>query len=186
MLIAREFTKDDEQKVLEMINEIRQIDNNFEGLSNMKDADNYEEFLKKLEINKHQELINPDYSPQTTYGLFDDDKLVGGFNLRHVIKGDLIKYGGNIGYLIRPSERGTGYGTILLHIALEKANEIGLEKVLVGCRVENIGSSKVIENNGGIYENNYYDEITGKTYKRYWINIEEQLKKGENYLKINK
>lgn len=179
MLVAREFTMEDQKELIDMLNEIRQSDNNFEGLSNVKNVDNYEEFLEKLEKNKHQELIKPEYSPQTTYGVFDNGKLVGGFNLRHIIKGDLINHGGNIGYLIRPSERGKGYGTKLLHLALEKAQLLGIKNVLVSCRVENIGSNKVIENNGGIYENNYYDENKGETYKRFWIDVDRQLQKNK-------
>ena len=179
MLVAREFTMEDQKEVIEMLNEIRQSDNNFEGLSNIIDADNYEYFLEKLDKNKHQELIKPEYSPQTTYGVFDNEKLVGGFNLRHVIKGDLINHGGNIGYLIRPSERGKGYGAKLLHLALEKAQLLGIKNVLVTCRVENIGSNKVIENNGGVYENDYYDEKKGEIYKRFWIDVDSQLSKNK-------
>lgn len=180
MLIAREFTKDDESKLREMVDEINLTDSNFEGLSNIANIENYDEFLEKLEKNKHQELIKPEYSPQTTFGVFDDDRLIGGFNLRHVIKGGLINHGGNIGYLIRPRERGRGYGTTLLRLALEKADEIGLENVLVSCRVENIGSMKVIENNGGNYENDFFEEETGKTFKRYWIDVKKELLKNDS------
>lgn len=177
MLIAREFTKGDKNNLINMIEEIKTFDNNFEGLTNISGIEDYDKFLDNLEKNKHQELIKPEYSPQTTFGVFDDGRLIGGFNLRHVIKGNLINHGGNIGYLIRPSERGKGYGTKLLHLALEKAGEIGLERVLVSCRDENIGSMKVIENNGAVYENDYYEESTGKTFRRYWIDIEKILKK---------
>ncbi len=180
MLVAREFTIDDKNEIIDMVNEIRQVDNNFEGFTNIKDADNYEEFLRELETNKHQELIKPEYSPQTTYGVFDDERLIGGFNLRHVIKGDLINYGGNIGYLIIPSERGKGYGTKLLCLALEKAQILGIKNVLVSCGVDNVGSNRVIENNGGIYENNYYEESTGKTFKRFWIAVDGSLRKDIN------
>jgi len=175
MLIAREFTKDDELMLRQMIDEINSTDANFEGLNNISNIVNYDDFLVMLEKNKHQELIKPEYSPQTTFGVFDNDRLIGGFNLRHVIKGNLINHGGNIGYLIRPSERGKGYGTKMLHHALEKADELGLEKVLVSCRVENISSMKVIENNGGNYENDYFEEETGKTFKRYWIDVKKEL-----------
>lgn len=101
--------------------------------------------------------------------MFDDGKLIGIVILRHTLKGMLIYHAGNIGYLIRPDERKKGYGKILLKLTLEKAKEIGLKKVLVTCRTDNISSAKVIESNGGIYENDYYDESLGKTFKRYWI-----------------
>ena len=57
----------------------------------------------------------------------------------------------------------------MLKLALEKCKELNLDKVLITCRDENIASSKVIKNNGGIYENDYYDEESNTTYKRYWI-----------------
>lgn len=169
MIIAKEFTEQDKDQLFDMIYEINEYDSNFEGLSDIGRIEDYNEFLKKSEKWKHQELINSNYSSQITFGVFDDEKLVGGFVLRHTLKGALINHGGNIGYLVRPSERKKGYGKALLKLALEKAKDIGLKKVLITCRNDNIGSIKVIESNYGIYENDYYDENSGKTYRRYWI-----------------
>lgn len=174
MIIAREFTKSDEEQVTNLINEIKAYDGNFEGMDNIGRIEDFEEFLQMLEKNKHQELIKQGYSTQTTFGVFDDGKLIGGFNLRHELKGNLINHGGNIGYLVRPSERRKGYGTIILGSALKKAKELGLGRILVTCREENIGSSRVIEKNGGIYENDYYDEVQNVTFKRYWINLKKR------------
>lgn len=174
MIEVREFTKSDEEQVTNFIDEIRVSDGNFEGMDNIGRMEDFDGFLQTLEKNKHQEFIKPGYSPQTTFGVFDDGKLIGGFNLKHELKGNLINHGGNIGYLVRPSERGKGYGTIILGSALKKAKEIGLGRVLVTCREENIGSSRVIEKNGGIYENDYYDEVNGVRFKRYWINLKKR------------
>ena len=174
-LILREATIDDKEKILAMIQEIEAYDNNFEGLNNISKIDDYNLFLEKLEKNKHKELIKPEYAPQTTYFAFDEEEnIVGGVNIRHELKGNLINHGGNIGYLIRPSKRGMGYGSEMLSLALEKCIELGLDKVLISCRTENIGSAKVIKNNSGVYENNYYDELNGNTYKRYWIVLENK------------
>ena len=172
MIIAKEFTKQDKEQLLDMVNEINEYDADFEGLNIIRSIEDYNLFLKKLEKWKHQEQINPNCSPQTTFGVFDDEKLVGGFVLRHTLKGTLIDHGGNIGYLVRPSKRKMGYGKILLSLALEKARDMGLKKVLVTCRNDNIGSAKVIEANGGKYENDYYDKSLEKTYRRYWIECE--------------
>ena len=57
----------------------------------------------------------------------------------------------------------------MLKLALEKCKLLHIEKVLVTCREENIGSAKVIENNNGIYENSFTNTKDGKTYRRYWI-----------------
>ena len=174
MIVVRELKKNDEEQVTNLVDEIRAYDGNFEGMDNIGRIEDFDEFLQTLEKNKHQELIKPGYSPQTTFGVFDDGKLIGGFNLRHELKGNLINHGGNIGYLVRPTERKKGYGTIILNCALKKAKEIGLGRVLVTCREENIGSSRVIEKNGGIYQNNYYDEYYNATFKRYWINLKKR------------
>ena len=171
MIYAKEFMEQDKDQLFDMINEINEYDANFEGLDDIGRIEDYNVFLKKLEKWKCQEQINPNYSPQTTFGVFDDKKLVGGFVLRYTLKGGLNNHGGNIGYLVRPGERKKGYGRMLLKLALEKARDIGLEKVLVTCGNENIGSAKVIESNGGKYVNDYYDESLKKTYKRYLIQI---------------
>lgn len=172
MLKLREPNINDKEKILDMINEIKNYDGNFEGLSIFSNIDDYNLWLKKIEDNKYQERINKDYSPQTTYLLVDEeDNIIGGANIRHVLKGELINYGGNVGYLIRPNKRKKGYGSLLLSLALIECKKRGLSKVLIGCRKENIASAKVIEHNGGIYENDYYDQNNKNTYKRYWINI---------------
>jgi predicted acetyltransferase len=80
--------------------------------------------------------------------------------------------GGHIGYEIRPVKRRQGYGTEILRLGLEKARELGLRKVLVTSDEDNIGSRKIIEHNGGIFENAI--EIEGDPVQklRYWIDIQ--------------
>jgi len=57
----------------------------------------------------------------------------------------------------------------MLALALEEAKQIGLEKVLIACYDENMGSRKVIEKNGGIFER--YVEQNGCKKRRYWITL---------------
>jgi predicted acetyltransferase len=49
----------------------------------------------------------------------------------------------------------------------------GVDRVLVTCDDENVGSACVIEKNGGVLENiiTLPWENSGQKYKRYWINI---------------
>ena len=171
MLIARELTIYDKEQVLEMVEEIRDFDQNFEGLGLLRYFKSYEELLEILRYNK---IIGTNTLPhihQTTFGIFENGKLLGGFNLRHELKGNLINHGGHIGYLIRPSERNKGYGTRLLKLAVEEAKKININSVLITCDIHNKISEKVILNNNGKYENNYYDPFDLQTYKRYWIKI---------------
>lgn len=107
--------------------------------------------------------------PQTTYWLIDDEEFIGEISIRHYLTDSLLRYGGHIGYGIRQSKWNLGYGTKMLALALKKAKTMGLEKVLITCDVDNIGSAKVIENNGGVLEN----IVEGKKIytKRYWIEL---------------
>ena len=57
MIIVREFIKIDEDQITNFVDEIRSYDGNFEGLENISRIENFEDFLKTLEKNKHKELI---------------------------------------------------------------------------------------------------------------------------------
>ena len=77
--------------------------------------------------------LKPGYVPAATYWLVDNDEFIGEIGIRHRLTESLLKYAGNIGYGIRYSKFGKGYGTKMLHLALKKAKKLGLEKVLITC-----------------------------------------------------
>ena len=128
---------------------------------------------KKYYNNRHAIDLKPGRVAQTTYWLIDGDRFIGEIGIRHELNDFLINYGGHIGYGIRFSEWNKGYGSKMLALALKKAKKMGLEKVLITCNHDNIGSAKVIENNGGKLENIVENIIDGKKVltKRYWINL---------------
>ena len=57
----------------------------------------------------------------------------------------LMTYGGLIGYSIRPSQRGKGYASEMLRLALEKLKNTDVDKILITCKDFNLASKKVIE-----------------------------------------
>lgn len=57
----------------------------------------------------------------------------------------------------------------MLHLALEIVKELGLEKALVVCDKDNLGSARTIQKNGGILESEEVDD--GTLIQRYWINL---------------
>jgi predicted acetyltransferase len=103
----------------------------------------------------------------TTYWLVDDGEFVGHTNIRHELNDYLAKFGGHIGYYIRPSARKKGYGTKILELALIKAKELGIQKALVICEESNLVSKKIIERNGGVFQDKVFGE--GEAKLRYWI-----------------
>jgi predicted acetyltransferase len=114
----------------------------------------------------------PGRVPETIYWLVDADVFIGRLSLRHRLNESLMQFGGHIGYEIRPTQRLKGYGKLILRLGLEKAKAAGIQRALVTCDDDNIGSAKIIEANGGILENSIL--LTGRTVKtrRYWIAIE--------------
>lgn len=147
--------------------------------SKVEDLQNTSPFPLKYEVNDfelfldrlHNDKVNPreGFVPSTTYCLInDDEKIVGLVNLRHYLNDYLKTMGGHIGYGVRPDERRKGYATKMLELTLLEAKKMGIEKAMVTCYTENIGSNKTILNNGGeLYETSL---IEGRMTNKYWIN----------------
>src|SRR5262245_16021702 len=108
---------------------------------------------------------------QTHYLLFAGPRLLGGARLRHRLIPPLLLDGGNIGYEIRKSERGKGYGTHILALMLAEARRIGLERVFLTAAHANVASRRTIERNGGVPAGESISPITGERMARYWIRL---------------
>ena len=98
-----------------------------------------------------------------------DNHLIGMIDIRHRLNDYLLNFGGHIGYSIRKSERRQGYATEMLSLALKECEKLNINKVLVTCDKNNIGSTKTIQKNNGKLENEVSegDSIT----QRYWIKL---------------
>lgn len=108
----------------------------------------------------------------STLWLTSGRTVLGRVSIRHRLTGPLRQRGGHIGYYIRISKRRKGYGTAILRLALEEVGKLGLKKVLVTCDDDNIASAKIIEKNGGKFQDKVkLDERDAPT-RRYWIDIE--------------
>lgn len=103
------------------------------------------------------------FVPATTLWWVDGDGYLARIAIRHRLTAFLLELGGHIGYDVRPSARLRGHATAMLAAALPVAAGLGIDPALVTCDVDNTGSRKTIENNGGVLE----DERGGKL--RYWV-----------------
>lgn len=129
-------------------------------------------YLKFLDKNARGISLPPNRVPQTKYWLVQEDKtFLGDSNLRHGLNPALTLEGGHIGYSIRPYQRRMGYGTEILRLTLEKAQALGLQRLLVTCDVDNIPSTRIIRRNGGLLENEAISENSGKPIYRFWIDL---------------
>ena len=101
----------------------------------------------------------------------DRNILLGAINIRHYLNDYLLQYAGHIGDGIRPSERRKGYATEMIRLSLIECRKLGISRVLMVCDKSNIASAKSIIRNGGILENEFFDEY-GEVQQRFWIDIE--------------
>lgn len=175
-IFLKEPTMDEKEEIIKMCKEIESSNDfdKFEGMGNlgMVLTDSYEKWLEQNELDKHIEDVKPEWSNATNYVLIDElGHVYGSCSLRHHLKGNLLNIGGNIGYGIRPSERGKGFGTLQLRLILEKAKKLGLDKVLLTCRENNIGSKKTIEKCLGVMDTPVESRTPGVMELRYWIDI---------------
>lgn len=92
------------------------------------------------------------YVPATRFFLWNDDKIVGVFHLRHYLNEALYHGSGHIGYAIHPNYRGQGYATKGLALALKEIVKLpgftGSE-VFLHCNKTNPASLRIMLNNGG-------------------------------------
>ena len=166
----------------EALNYIKEfIDNNSEinGVGGLhKYLDNYEGWLVKLE-NDYNTIPNEERVPGITYFLVreTDNKIVGMINIRLSLNERLKKYGGHIGYSIRPTERRKGYNKINLYLALEVCQEYGIKEVLLDCDKSNLGSAKTMQALGGKLVKEYFDdEFSNNIVQDYIIDVDKALK----------
>ena len=132
---------------------------------------NFESFVETELSYERGDNLPDGYVPCTELWLVDDDRFIGRVSIRHRLSENLLRIGGHIGYDIRPSKRGQGYGNAILGLALGKAKELGITRALLTSDIRNTASRKIIENNGGVLENQIPNPETGYDALRYWIDI---------------
>lgn len=116
------------------------------------------------------EGLREGFVAHSTYWLVLEGRtVVGVSNLRHELTPFLRHEGGHIGYGVRPSARGNGFGTEILRQTLARATALGLESVLVACDADNERSIRAIVGNGGVLEADDVIAHDGAIMHRYWI-----------------
>ena len=161
----------------EQIREYRQefldCGDSMDGCGSLRRIDDPFEYIKKC-----PDFESPDTLPEgrvlaTQFLLIRecDNRLIGMIQVRHYFNDYLSKFGGHIGYSIRPSERRHGYAKEMLRRVLPYCSELGLQRVLITCIDSNFASEKTILSCGGIYESTVYEPNENVYLKRFWIEI---------------
>jgi predicted acetyltransferase len=95
----------------------------------------------------------------------DEAEMVGFLAIRHRLNDFLLRKGGHIGYSVRPSRRREGHASRALGLALPQARRLGIDRALVTCDDDNVGSLRTIESQGAVLEN------IEEGNRRYWIDL---------------
>ena len=127
--------------------------------------------------------------PETYFFLWDDNKIVGLFKVRHYLDENLVISGGHVSYGILKEYRNMGYATTGLKLAIQKCREIIREDdIHMSLHKNNYYSLKVMLNCGAyVYsetENEYLTKI--KIFDKIVINGNKFNNREEFYDHIEK
>ena len=162
------------EQIMDYKAEMFAADSSMDGCGALARVDTPEQWLADVRAIRNPATV-PEGKVQATLFLAvreSDGRLVGMIDVRHYLNEYLEKFGGNIGYSVRPCERRKGYAREQLRLALEFCKEtLGLERVLITCQPHNEGSRRTILSAGGVYENTLHEPERNVDLQRYWITL---------------
>lgn len=171
-LEVRKLRLSDEAAFLKALDQWDQ-DPGFTWIRGYENGMDFRKYLHVLEAFEKDENLPTGFVPDTSLFGFVGAAIVGRVSIRHRLNDHLLKVGGHIGYGVLPLFRRNGYAKKMLELSLPIARELGINKALLTCDDNNLGSIKTIEANGGVLENKV--AVEGKTTlkRRYWVDLEK-------------
>ena len=173
-------------EIIEYINEFVEYNSDINGTGSLDKI--LEGYTFEQALERCLNMENKDYAEKVgrcqgkTFLLVreNDNRIVGTINVRWNLTEEMKRFGGNIGYGIRPTERRKGYNKINLYLGLLEAKKLGLDKVMLDCETSNIASSKTMTSLGGVLDRTEIDPYDGILTSVYYIDINESLTKYKN------
>ena len=170
-LVLRQLTLDDESVFFEGLQLFSDMERSWYA-SHYKDGMSFLDLFQILENERKGINLKEGRVPATMMYGFLDGKIVGRLQIRHYLNDYLAAAGGHIGYAVASKFRRQGIAGEMLRQSLPYCRDIlKLEKVLVTCDEDNVGSMKTIERNGGEFENRYVSNDGTEMKRRYWIKL---------------
>ena len=164
-------------------NEFREYGSEIHGESGLtRYLDDYEGWLDKLEQDCRL-VPSEERVPARTYFLVreSDSRIIGMINIRLALNERLSRYGGHIGYSIRPTERGKGYNKVNLYLGLKVLDRHGVETAFLDADLENPPSWKTMEAFGGVRVREYYNDEDACVVVDYNIDVKKALTEHPEY-----
>ena len=175
------FERKDE--IIEYINEFVEYNseiNGTGGLDKIIEGYTFEQALERclsMEDENYAKKINRCQSKTFLLIREKDNRIVGTINVRWNLTEAMKRFGGNIGYGIRPTERRKGYNKINLYLGMQEAQKLGLDRVMLDCDVNNLGSDRTLKALGGVLERTEVDPEDNILTNVYWFDVDNCLEK---------
>ena len=172
------------EDAIDYINEFHAYGSDINGSGGLdRYTEDYEGWLEKLSADYVREP-GEEKVPARTYFLVreSDRRIIGMINVRLALNERLSRYGGHIGYSIRPTERGKGYNKTNLYLGLEVLDRHGVEDAFLDADLDNPASWRTMEALGGIRTREYYDDLDAHcTVVDYHIDVRKALAEHTEY-----
>ena len=178
-------------EIIEYLDEFIKYNSNINGTGGLDKI--YKGYTFEEALNRCNNMEDEEYAkkcnkaPGKTFLLIrsEDNKIVGTINVRWNLTEAMKKFGGNIGYSIRPTERRKGYNKINLYLGLLEAQKLHLNEVMLDCHVNNLGSDKTLKALGGKLERTEIDPSNNILTNVYTFNVDDIITKyKDTYMKF--
>jgi predicted acetyltransferase len=133
------------------------------------EGEDHDAFVTKLLAKEH--TAEPPSVPESVHWAVVDERVVGVIALRHRLTERLARFGGHVGYEVRPSSRRRGVATAMLRQLLHTERARSMGRILVTCAPSNVGSRRAIEASGGVLEGIVFIEEVERETCHYWIDV---------------
>ena len=156
---------------MEAVAEIRRETPAWDFALGFEDSLSYPEYVCRVDCWSRGEELPPRFVPNSFLVGVVEGTVVGRVSIRHQLNEFLARIGGHVGYGVRPGYRRRGYATEMLRLAIPLCAAVGIDRALLTCDIGNVGSMKVIERCGGVFEGLTNEPKLEIQKRRYWIQI---------------
>lgn len=183
MLYLKEANMEDVELEYDFITNTPENENGFTNSAFGWSRENFENVILPGYINCANGIGLPEgWVPETELFLWDNDKIVGLFRIRHYLTESLANGAGHIGYGIRKEFRGNGYASTGLKLAIEKAwNLIKEDEIYMSVNKKNNASIRVQLKNGAVIhhedDEEYYTRIRRWSFRLFLLKRREKIDK---------
>jgi predicted acetyltransferase len=126
-------------------------------------------YLQILEDRRMGINLPADFVPATYLVADVAGEIIGRVSIRYVLNRRLSREGGHIGYGVLPQHRRRGHATEILRQSLGIARANAVDRALLTCGEDNIGSIAVIEKCGGRLDSVICSVPGAIPTRRYWV-----------------